>query len=91
MKCSMCNQLCELPTNNTSSIFAIILEKDKIICNQCQDVLDWTNICDISKNKPIESVSKKNTSNIVMIRCPKCKSQFSGHNCSCGFKNPLYR
>ena len=115
MECSMCNESCNLPNDTKpSSKFAVILSDGKIVCNHCNDVLDWADSCGISKDKPlvktkiksIESSAQpkqsqtttsnsqkeaKKTSSVMMISCPKCKSQFSGRVCSCGFKNPLFR
>ena len=63
MECSLCNELYNLPTNNIrpNSKFTIILDDGKIVCNHCYDVLEWTKLCDISKdksliNKPAETI-----------------------------------
>jgi hypothetical protein len=113
MECHICQESCNLPTDTKpSSKFAVILADGRIVCNQCQDVLDWADTCGISKDKllvktnpnenhpqtkqsqitkDVTTNQTKKTSGVVTIRCPKCKSQFSGRVCSCGFKNPLFR
>lgn len=109
MECSVCNELCSIPNDTNSRAggkFAVVMDGGKIVCNHCQDVLDWADTCGISDKKTLDKpktevkhirkedkpqVPVKKTINISTISCPKCKAHFSGRVCSCGFKNPLYR
>jgi hypothetical protein len=103
MECSLCNESCGLPSDaKSTSKFAVILKDGKIVCNHCRDVIDWADTCFLSNDNPLskpkdeskiestQPVTKKIQS-ITIIRCIKCKAQFSDKFCACGFKNPLFR
>ena len=70
----------------------------KDICIPCSDIQDWVDTISIGnksinrKQIEIKAIEKPVKKEIVnMIPCPRCKNKFSGRNCSCGFKNPLFK
>lgn len=99
MECYNCSTLCDVSDSNNKNQ-GIKLENGKIICLPCHEVLDFmtdkqTSSQVTSVTQPKATVIQPKTVNPVkkevMITCLKCKNKFSGRNCVCGFKNPLFR
>jgi hypothetical protein len=101
MECPICNNYCNLPNEKKlNGRFAILDSTDRLVCNECYDILDWavttcnsTPIIKSKKSKPkVESKKKDNqSSSLMMINCPKCHNIFADKICKCGYKNPLFR
>lgn len=97
MECSICKNICDLPTNNTNNTknIAIVSDTGLIRCLPCYEISDL-----LSNDKPIiKTIQKTTTLDEIkpiiktkqQIMCPKCKKKFSEKMCNCGFKNPIYR
>jgi hypothetical protein len=73
MECPMCNEYCSLPTDtNPSQKFTVILNDGSILCNQCQDIKEWVDICglnNINNPKPKTQIQNKiNETKIDIIK-----------------------
>tara|TARA_B100002019_G_C21054792_1_gene491032 strand:- start:299 stop:619 length:321 start_codon:yes stop_codon:yes gene_type:complete len=94
MKCSICDSYIIIPdsTNrNISSEKYAIKYGDQYICIGCDEVkmfMDSTN-----QNIKTDEIKPKIIHEVNIIKqstvCIKCKSEFSGPKCICGFENPL--
>ena len=83
------------------SVCGITIKPEECIkdtCSNCVDIQDWVGELEnkVIKKPKIEKkvekkIEKKVEKQISMIRCPKCGNHFSEINCSCGFRNPLFR
>jgi hypothetical protein len=89
MECYNCSALCYILDSTKNQ--GIRLEDGRIICLPCNEVLDFMN----DKQAPARVIPVMQqvvpVKNVMMITCLKCKNKFSGRNCVCGFKNPLFR
>lgn len=92
MECYNCSTLCDI-LDSASKNQGIRLEDGRIVCLPCNEVLDFMNdkqrptrVIPVTQPKTVAPAKKE-----VMISCLKCKNKFSGRNCACGFKNPLFR
>jgi len=81
MSCSLCH------TSFSSEEIKIIYH-DKLYCEECHESLLFA---DDSLEMKKEIKPEKKEKKEVFYKCLKCKSSYSGRNCSCGFKNPLFR
>lgn len=94
MRCSICDSNIIIPDSTTSNISSekyAIKYGDQFICIGCDEVKMFID----STNQSVKSEEIKpkiiNKVNIIKqsIVCIKCKSEFSGPKCTCGFENPL--
>ena len=69
MECSLCNEICNLPSDTkSSSKFAVVLTNGKVVCHQCEDVIGWADSSCMrsdgnykveSKTKPTPNIDTK--------------------------------
>lgn len=89
INCSVCEKQLELESKNN---FGIKVGDNEYMCLPCKDIADFVNE---DKPKPkIKTVSnpvvKEKVKTISTYQCFMCKKTFTGMECSCGYKNPLY-
>lgn len=87
MKCFQCN--IEV-TYDTST-----LHHTKYYCYECYEAVlfagDLNSESPMSRKNNVKEDEVRETKNVIKSKCPKCKKEYTGAKCTCGFVNPLMR
>ena len=86
----MCNKQLNLESNDNNNL-GIKIDENEYVCLPCNDIADFIKDDKPKSTKKVEvkkQVEKKIT--VPSYQCFLCKKSFTGVECSCGFKNPLF-
>ena len=91
IKCKVCSIECNKQNNVNNENIAIIDTNGNVYCIKCKDILDFALDITIPSNIIKPPILSSNIKPIPLYICIKCKQNYTGSKCKCGFKNPLYR